>query len=289
MTTATSHADAHQGVALAPGSPKNRIDACCYDSIRESARRLEFCAERAADIDALNRLAEQVHPRATTAGGKRLRFAAQLTGAANIGYEAQIFSTGAVPTRRGNLHDSFNAFVWLTFPQTKAALNARYVAAQNAAANSPPRSRAQDALTLFDECGVIVASDRPNLLALIEAFQWKELFWRRRGEVERQMKFFLFGHGLMQQLLNPYIGLTGKALLLPVETALLKAAPGVARSHVDAACRTLIAAPGSLSRSRDLLPLPVLGIPGWTPENVAEAYYDNVQYFRPGRRSKRME
>ncbi len=288
MTTATSHAATRLRTSLALNSPKNRMDAGCYDSIRESARRLEFSAERAVDIDDLNRLAEQVHPPATTAGGKRLRFAAQLTGPATVGYETQIFTTGEVPTRPGNLHDSFNALVWLTFPQTKAALNGRHVAAQNAAVNSPRRSRAQDALTLFDECGVIVASDRPNLLALIEDFQWKELFWRRRGEVERHMKFFLFGHGLMQQLLNPYVGLTGKALLLPIDATWLQAPPNMACSHVDANCRALLACSGALTQGRDLAPLPVLGIPGWTTENVVEAYYDNVQYFRPGRRSKRM-
>lgn len=288
---ASSHAAMRDSTPATPNSRKNRMDAGCYDSIRESARRLEFSAERAVEIDDLNRLAEQIHPPGTTAGGKRLRFAAQGSGPATVGYETQIFSTGAVPTRPGNLHDSFNALVWLTFPQTKAVLNARHVTAQNAALNSPQRGPAQDALTLFDECGVIVASDRPNLLALIEDFQWKELFWRRRRAVERHMKFFLFGHGLMQQLLNPYVGLTGKALLLRIDAAWLQAPPNMALSHVDASCRALIAGAGALTQGRDLAPLPVLGIPGWAPENAAEAYYDNVQYFRPGRRSasKRME
>ncbi|MDQ3259545.1 MAG: DUF3025 domain-containing protein [Pseudomonadota bacterium] len=284
MITASSAAPLNPSAALALASLERRMDVCCYDSIRKTARQLFFPARVPAGIDDLNRLAQQLHPPVTIAGGKRLRFVVQESGAATRNYETQIFATGAVPTRPGNLHDGFNALVWLTFPHTKAALNARHVAAQRVAAKSSHRTPAQDALTLFDECGVIVASDRQDLLALIAGFEWKQLFWRRRGELNRHMKFFLFGHGLMEQLLNPYVGLTGKALLITVESAWLEASPDVACSYIDATCRALIASAGALSRSRDLMPLPVLGIPGWAPENGAEAYYDNVQYFRPGRR-----
>lgn len=285
MTAASSVTRPLHSASLPLGSLASRMDACCYDSIRETARQLDCAAGVAADINALNQLAQASHPPATTASGRRLRFVVQETGSAMPDYEPRIFATGAVPTRPGDLHDSFNALVWLTFPQTKAALNARHVATRRAAAKSPNRTPAQDALTLFDECGVIVASDRPDLLALITGFQWKQLFWQRREELNRHMKFFLFGHGLMEQMLNPYIGLTGKALLITVESAWLEASPDVARSHIDATCRALIASAGALSHSRGLAPLPVLGIPGWTPENDDQAYYDNVKYFRPGRRA----
>jgi Protein of unknown function (DUF3025) len=261
----------------------SRLNTCCYDSIREIARQLDFSAGVVPDIDSLNRLAASVLPAFTTASGKALVFAVPETGPTALGYEARIFATGAVPTRPGNIHDLFNALVWLTFPLAKAALNERHIKAQCAITPSPNRSPAQDALTLFDECGVIVASDRPDLLALIAGFQWKQLFWQRRHEIERHMKFFLFGHGLMEQLLNPYIGLMGKALLITVEPAWLQAAPDVARRHIDATCRTLIASAGTLSHGGDPVPLPVLGIPGWAAENRDEAYYDNARYFRPGR------
>jgi hypothetical protein len=263
----------------------HRMDARCYDSIRKLACQLDFPARRCANIENLNRLAQRVHPPVTIAGGKRLCFVAQEFGSARLNYEMQIFQTGAVPTRPGSIHDVFNALAWLTFPHTKAALNARQAAAQRAAATASKRTAAQDALTLFDECGVIVASDRPDLLALIAGFEWKQLFWQRRDEVTRHMKFFLFGHGLMEQLLKPYVGLTGKALLIAVESAWLEAAPDAASSHIDATSCALIASAGALCYSRELAPLPVLGIPGWTPENGAEAYYDNLKYFRPGRRA----
>jgi len=35
-----------------------------------------------------------------------------------------------------------------------------------------------------------------------------------------------------------------------------------------------------------LSPLPVLGVPGWWPENEREDFYDNERYFRRGRRRK---
>ena len=36
---------------------------------------------------------------------------------------------------------------------------------------------------------------------------------------------------------------------------------------------------------RELQPLPVLGVPGWWPDNEAEGFYDNRDYFRPGRQA----
>jgi rod shape-determining protein MreB len=39
-------------------------------------------------------------------------------------------------------------------------------------------------------------------------------------------------------------------------------------------------------KPRDLQPFPLLGMPGWDPANDDEAYYDNTDYFRPGRGHK---
>jgi DUF3025 family protein len=39
--------------------------------------------------------------------------------------------------------------------------------------------------------------------------------------------------------------------------------------------------------TEDYAPLPVLGVPGWTPENEFERYYEDVQQFRPGRTRER--
>ena len=42
--------------------------------------------------------------------------------------------------------------------------------------------------------------------------------------------------------------------------------------------------PGRLRSTRELVPLPILGVPGWCPDNTRESYYDNLDYFRAGRR-----
>lgn len=262
------------------------ISACYFESIRTAATQLNFSPGKLPDIQTLNEWARSLSPPILNANGHRISFTAQNIDPSAYGYEAQIYSTGAVPTRPNNVHDLFNALVWMSFPLSKAAINARHIAARQHHTDGKNRGPVQDALTLFDESGVIVLSDRPELLALIESFAWKELFWRRRESVARHMRFFLFGHGLMEQMLTPYIGLTGKALLMNVESAWLQGSVNALLQHIDARSRTQIAAPACFVRGRDLLPLPLLGIPGWSPDNENENFYDNVGYFRPGRRKE---
>jgi hypothetical protein len=82
-------------------------------------------------------------------------------------YEGQVTLRGEVPTRRDDWHDLFNALAFLTFPRAKRALHARQFAILEArlgpAATKLPnaRTREQDALTLFDEGGLVVASAEP--------------------------------------------------------------------------------------------------------------------------------
>jgi len=52
----------------------------------------------------------------------------------------------------------------------------------------------------------------------------------------------------------------------------------------DARIASRLADPGSFSTTRELAPVPVLGVPGWCKDNERETYYDNLDYFRPGRR-----
>lgn len=255
----------------------------CYDSIRPFAHCLDYAT--APSLEQLNELARQAQPQPCNAQGQALRFVAQTPLTASMDYETCIYTSGDVPTRPLNWHDAFNALAWLSFPSSKAALNGRHVAARDEPTAKKPRSAVKDALTLFDECGVIVVSDRADLLALVRDFSWKELFWLRRRDVQQHMKFFTFGHGLMAQLLTPYMGLTAKALLFTIASTWLQANQEALLQHVDATTRTLIASPGSMLQGRDLAPLPVLGIPGWATENEDEAYYDNLDYFRPGRRA----
>jgi len=200
------------------------------------------------------------------------------------GYDAHCFLTGEMETREKNWHDLLNAMVWLAFPRTKAALNARHYRSQQTSRGQNQRGTHRDALTLFDECGVIICSDDDSLLDLLKNFAWKELFWHRRADVLARMRVYIFGHGLYEQALKPFIGLTGKALLLPVDQTFLRQSANAQIASIDETLCQLIADPNQFNHPRDLSPLPILGVPGWAVENNESTYYDNTDYFRPGRR-----
>src|SRR5262249_45952739 len=135
-------------------------------------------------------------------------------------YEVRIFDTGEVQTRPGNWHDLFNALVWLAFPGTKAVLNRHHCGEIIARRGEPQRGTPRDVLTLFDEGGIVVASADAELSALLREFRWKQLFWTRRADVRRAMRFHVFGHAIYEKALAPHKGVTAKALVLDVERCL---------------------------------------------------------------------
>lgn len=210
--------------------------------------------------------------------GQRIRFVSPQSD--GLVYECRIWETGEVETRRDNWHDFFNALVWLTFTQTKIALSASHVRAMTPAGEA--RGSTRDALTHFDECGVVVLSSQPQLLEMLRRFEWKKLFVEHRAEVQSAMRFIVFGHATYEQLLKPFRGLTAKAVLhevsedwlnLPLADQLI-AVDEILAADLDS---------GRYQRPRDFQPLPLLGIPGVTPENEDPAYYDDTRQFRPGR------
>ena len=197
-------------------------------------------------------------------------------------YECRIWETGQVATRVDHWHDFFNALVWLSFPKTKIAVSACHVQAMTPVGEA--RGTMRDALTHFDECGIVVLSSRPALLELLRRFAWKELFVTHRAEVQTHMRFVIFGHATYEQLLKPFRGLTAKAVLYEVSEDWLHYSPDALVGSVD----TLLAADlgsGRYTRPRDFQPLPLLGIPGVTPDSEEPAYYDDTWQFRPGRRA----
>ena len=128
------------------------------------------------------------------------------------------------------------------------------------------RTPLENALTLFDENGVIVLSDNPELIHLLQTKQWKRLFWENRSAVESEMQFIVFGHGLYEKALNPFLGMCGKALILPTT------------DDIDTQLADYLQE--NLNTPKQLLPLPILGVPGFDAANSEPAYYDNRDYFR---------
>jgi hypothetical protein len=197
-----------------------------------------------------------------------------------LAYECRISERGAVETRPDNWHDFFNALIWLSFPLGKQAITARHVAAMTPAGAA--RGQVRDALTHFDECGLVVLSTQPELLDLLRAHRWRELFVDRRQAVVSGMRFVIFGHATYERLLSPYRGLTAKAILYTVDEAWLDLVGAALNAAIDQRLAADFAS-GKYASPRDLQPLPLLGIPGVTPDSEDPAYYDDVRQFRPAR------
>ncbi len=197
-------------------------------------------------------------------------------------YELRIAQTGEVETRADNWHDYFNALAWITWPCAKAAINAQHAAIleERGEEELKRRSPQRDALTLFDEGGAIVASTAPELLHLVTAFEWKELFWHRRGELERRTRFFAFGHGLCEQSLAPYLGMVAKTVFIGVDDAFLALPFEAQIAAADALVAEHFAERANFPSPRAMAPMPVLGVPGWHPQTAVESFYDDVKHFR---------
>ena len=195
-------------------------------------------------------------------------------------YECRIWETGQVATRVNHWHDFFNALVWLTFPKTKNAVSASHVRSMTPVGEV--RGTMRDALTHFDECGIVVLSSQPALLEMLRQFAWKTLFVEHRADVQKHMRFVVFGHATYEQLLNPFRGLTAKAVLYEVSEDWLQYSPEALVAAVDTRLAVDLAS-GRYTRPRDFQPLPLLGIPGVTVESDDPAYYDDTWQFRPGR------
>lgn len=241
-------------------------------------------------LEELNSLARA---RGVTSGsGAPLRFVPAMAAQdpVNTRYESRIYDRGEVPTRIDHWHDLFNALVWLTFPHTKAALNAQHHRELQARGETAPvgrRGTARDVLTLFDEGGVIVATRDAALSTLLAGFQWRALFVERREAVKRHMRFHVFGHAIHEKALAPFPGITAKALVLEVDDRFLGLSLEAEVAALDSRAAANFLRAEALLSTRTLAPLPVLGIPGWNPANEDPCYYDDAEQFRPGWTARR--
>ena len=235
-----------------------------------------------AELDAL--LAE-IAPDARSGSGARIRFVPPAGDAE--GYEARIFASGEVPTRAGDWHDFFNALAWCAWPRTKAACNRLHLAELHArtAAGLPGRGPRRDALTQFDECGIVVVSSDADIPTLLAAHAWEEALWTRRARLLQTTRFLVFGHGTWDQLRAPFVGLCAKALFRVVAPAWLALPAAQALAETDAWLAAHLAANIDTLTPRSLSPLPLLGIPGVTADNECAAYYRDTRQFRPRRQA----
>lgn len=251
------------------------------------AGRLHFFGgEAPPGVDALNALLDKLAQPPQAASGAPVRFVLPAGNAA--GYEERVYANGEVETRPDNWHDFFNALAWMAYPRTKRILNGHHHAALQAqrAAGSGARGAVRDAVTQFDECGIVVASASASLADLIRAHDWKRLFWDRRAELAGAMRFFVFGHATWDQLRAPFVGLTAKAIFLDVAPGWLSLPVQTQVTDVDQHLAEIFMRPDAYANPRDFQPLPLLGIPGVVPESETPSYYDDSRQFRPLRKKK---
>jgi hypothetical protein len=215
--------------------------------------------------------------------GMALSFVPQASLPEGTAYEEFIGATAGVPTRE-NLHDFFNALVWLTFPLIKRQLNALQAAQIARDGVGKARGAARDGATLFDEnSALLVVRDAPAGLALLEALRghdWQGAFVEQRTSFGRDAELYLFGHALMDKLTKPYKAITAHVWVVLADDEFFTLAPLERRTWIDRRVAQELAAKG-LSPT-DFTPLPVLGVPGWWPEQDA-AFYDDASVFRPRR------
>ena len=199
-----------------------------------------------------------------------IRFVPQSALPPGMPYEQFIFETGTVPTR-DNLHDFFNGLCWMRFPQTKQRLNQLQAAEIAAAGVTPLRGPVRDALTLFDENAALLSAPQPLWDALL-ARDWPLLFVGLRP-LWQEARLVLFGHALLEKLVYARKPITAHVYR--------------AQAAMNSIAQLDAWASGSLSAAtlagKPFTPLPVLGVPGWWPENEDFSFYDDQSVFRPPR------
>ncbi|HPE59225.1 MAG TPA: DUF3025 domain-containing protein [Thiolinea sp.] len=234
--------------------------------------------EACADWPDCERLGQRLPPGLRTCSGAPLRFVPQDTTLPfpALYYEARIARHGMVATR-ANWHDFFNALVWGLYPAAKVGINTLHMA--DIAAGGMGRTPRRDALTLFDENGVVLTGSDAQLLQAVLDFRWTGVFGPQAGWGSR-LACHVFGHALFEKLMTPYVGLTAHAILLQVDAGFADQPLIRQQEQISQALVNILAqvdAPGALS------PVPVLGIPGWWPTQNDE-FFSNTAYFRSKQR-----
>jgi len=234
---------------------------------------LTYSAKSEGDtVRAHTRFAHQIARASATltlGSGGAVKFVSQSELPTDIAYEAFIFSHKRVPTR-DNLHDFFNGLCWLRFPKAKSRLNflqAQEISSQGVSATRGPL---RDGLTLFDE-NVLLLQASDDLWHALQVRDWKKLFGELRDEWQ-SAHIVIFGHALLEKLVTPYKSITAHLYRIA--------------SNVDAQDDQVLddwlasnLQPNFLA-TKPYLPLPVLGIPGWWPENEDLSFYLDTQVFR---------
>lgn len=238
----------------------------CWDGYRAYLKRLPE-----AGFPSPEYLSRLLPPGLSAAGGSRIRFrpAGEIPG---VAYEKHIYESGEVSTREENWHDLFNALAWCRFPQLKAAMNAVHYRHLHEERGGRRGTR-RDALTLLDESGVIVATAEGGLLEALGRRDWQAAFIDFR-EAWTGASVMICGHAILEKFLEPYKSVTAHAVHVHLRGP-------VCAADLDGMLAGQLLDGALLRSTRDLVPLPLMGIPGWwTGGDQDETFYADTSVFR---------
>lgn len=260
-----------------------------YDAVRPAHAALGLVPDAAGALDA-DAIVAAFNARATAlalrnAAGQLLRFVPQSALPEGRAYEEFIGASGCVPTR-DNLHDFFNALVWLSFPRIKLQLNALQAAQIALAGVGKSRGPARDGATIFDENAALLVVREgalgDALIAALRAHAWRAALYDGRAAFGPDAQVWLFGHALMEKLVAPRKAITAHARVVRAPVDWFDLAHDARRAWLDARVAAELAADGLSTAA--FTPLPVLGVPGWWPRQDDDFYAD-TSVFRPKRAS----
>lgn len=247
-----------------------------YASIRAAAEQI---GDHTDGLTALNECSTALA--LTNHDNLPLSFVRQAALPEGVAYEAFISATGQVPTRN-NLHDYFNALVWLSFPKIKRQLNALQATQIANAGIGKSRGPARDAATIFDENAalLIISDTTPGhaLAAMLRNHHWHAAFIEQRDAFNQHANVWLFGHALMEKLVTPYKAITAHTWVVTAPIEFFSMTHHAQREWLDSHIAVELATQSMSTAS--FTPLPVLGIPGWwQPQD--QDFYDDATVFRP--------
>jgi hypothetical protein len=226
-------------------------------------------ARRAAGQSLPEALNAVVDASASATASTPVRFVPQAQLPNGQAYEAFIHASGQVPTREG-LHDFFNALCWMHFPLAKRRMNQLQAAEIARAGVGARRGPVRDALTVFDENAMLIQCPDALWQALV-AHDWLQAFVSARS-LWQDSRVCLFGHAALEKLVRPYKSITAHLWRVEASVSAAELDAWLAQDlHEDKLAR------------KPFSPLPVLGLPGWSPANAQAAFYEDREVFRPRR------
>ncbi len=167
----------------------------------------------------------------------------------------------------------------MRFPRIKTAMNALHYNAWDEQRGGS-RGDLRDALTLFDECGVIVFSNHLEILKALAERRWIEAFLA--DDFRATVRLSISGHAMLEKYLSPYKSMTAKALLGYVDTDFMKLPRQEMLTCLDGEIAKRMRSGELLGKPACLAPLPLAGVPGWWPqdEQGSSGFYQDLQVFR---------